>query len=117
LAIPEWINASHVLVLPSLAEGRGLVLAEALARGVPVVASDIPGVDELAIEGVTGLRFPAGDSQALARCLERLMDDPDLRARLGEQGAQLVQSESLTLRSSARRHIAVYRGLLPGMAS
>jgi glycosyltransferase involved in cell wall biosynthesis len=116
-AVGQWIKASQILVLPSRSEGRGLVLAEALARGIPVVASDIPGVDELAIDGVTGLRFAAGNAHHLAVCLERLMDDPELRGRLGKQGAELVQSEALTPRSSARRHMAVYDEFRLGMVS
>jgi glycosyltransferase involved in cell wall biosynthesis len=115
--VSSWIAAAHVLVLPSRSEGRGLVLAEALALGIPVVASDIPGVDELAVEGVTGLRFPVDDAPGLADCLGRLRADPALRARLGRGGIALVESEGLSLAASAQRHAALYAGVTSARAT
>ncbi len=108
--IRGWIRSSHVLVLPSLAEGRGLVLVEAMAEGLPVVASDIPGPRELALPGRTGFLFPPGDAAALADCLRRLAD-PSVRSRLGEGGRALVEEQGLTVDASARHHVAIYRAL------
>lgn len=108
--IRGWIRSSHVLVLPSLAEGRGLVLVEAMAEGLPVVASDIPGPRELALPGRTGFLFPPGDADALADCLRRLTD-LSVRRRLGEAGRVLVEKQGLTVDASARRHVAIYRTL------
>ena len=71
-----------VLVLPSLAEGFGLVLIEAMAAGVPVVATDVPGVRDVVRDGVTGLLVPPGDPAALAAAVARLSADPTLRHRL-----------------------------------
>jgi glycosyltransferase involved in cell wall biosynthesis len=99
-------------VLPSRAEGRGLVLLEAMAAGVPVVASDIPGPREIVLEGETGLRFPVGDVLRLADAVERLLSDAALRARLASGGRALIAREGLTTDASAARHLAVYRAVL-----
>lgn len=102
------MSYADVLVLPSLSEGRGLVLVEAMSLGLPVIASDIPGPRELVKEEVTGMLFPVGDATALANCLERLISIPGLGPALGEGGRRLVESEHLTARECARQHVALY---------
>jgi len=78
--------AADVLVLPSRAETYGMVVTEALARGVPVVASDVGGVSEALGHGKDsgrpGLLVPPGDPVALGAALRRWLEDPKLRARL-----------------------------------
>jgi glycosyltransferase involved in cell wall biosynthesis len=74
---------SHVFVFPSLAEGFGLVILEAMASGIPVVASDHTAGPDVIDEGVDGWVVPAGDSGALSSCLARIMDQ---RADLPEFG-------------------------------
>jgi glycosyltransferase involved in cell wall biosynthesis len=78
--------AADLLVLPSRAETYGMVVTEALARGVPVVASDVGGVPEglgHAPDGTRpGLLVPPGDPDALGAALRAWLDDPDLRGRL-----------------------------------
>ena len=69
-------------MLPSLAEGFGLVLIEAMAAGVPVIATDVPGIRDVVRDGVTGLLVPPGDPAALAAAVARLSADPTLRHRL-----------------------------------
>jgi glycosyltransferase involved in cell wall biosynthesis len=76
------LEPAGVLVLPSLAEGFGLVLIEAMAAGVPVVATDVPGIREVVRNGVTGLLVPPGDAAALAVAIRRIVDDAELRQRL-----------------------------------
>ncbi|MBI3649300.1 MAG: glycosyltransferase family 4 protein [Actinobacteria bacterium] len=67
-------------------ESFGVVLAEAMAAGLPVVASDIPGYDEVVTDAIDGLLVPPGDAAALAAALGRLLDDPALAERLREAG-------------------------------
>ena len=78
----EILRRSGMLVLPSLAEGFGLVLIEAMAAGVPVVASDVPGIRDVVIHDQTGLLVPPRDPAALATAIRRIVDDAALRQRL-----------------------------------
>jgi glycosyltransferase involved in cell wall biosynthesis len=71
--IPWWMNACDVLCLPSLSEGLPNVLLEAMACGLPVVASRVGGVPEIVREGVNGLLTTAGDVEALAAALRQAL--------------------------------------------
>jgi glycosyltransferase involved in cell wall biosynthesis len=73
-----------VVACPSLREGFGVVCAEAMAHGRPVVASAVGGLRDLVVDGETGMLVPPGDVPALRAALERLLADPSLRRRLGE---------------------------------
>jgi len=79
-----FYHSLDALVLPSLAEGFGLVAAEAGACGVPVVATRASSLPEIVDDGATGLLVPVDDAAALAAALERLLSDDGLAARLGD---------------------------------
>ena len=95
----ELLRAADVLVAPSVPtkqgkrEGIPIVLMEALATGIPVVASDISGIPELVEDGRTGLLVPPRDSAALARALLRLQEEQALGQRLGRAGRAKVERE------------------------
>jgi glycosyltransferase involved in cell wall biosynthesis len=108
----EYMGAADVLVLPSLSEGRGLVIVEAMTLGLPVVASDIPGPRELVAHGETGFLFPPTNSLALADALERLATDPNLRQQMGQRGKAAAAGQGLTAADSAREHRKLYETLL-----
>jgi glycosyltransferase involved in cell wall biosynthesis len=82
--VPRWMAASDVLCLPSRSEGTPNVVVEALASGVPVVATRVGGVPELVRQGENGLLVPPEDApalaEALASALVRPWDGPALRA-------------------------------------
>jgi glycosyltransferase involved in cell wall biosynthesis len=83
-ATPEkYFSASDVLCLPSYREGFGSVVIEAAAMGVPAVVTRVVGLVDAVIEDETGLFVPPRDVEALARALERLLDDPGLRQKMG----------------------------------
>ena len=84
--IPELLARSDVFVLSSRSEGFPVSVLEAMAAGLPVVATDVGGVAEAVEDGATGFLVPAADSEALARALERLLVDGELRRRLGAAG-------------------------------
>jgi len=86
--IPEILAASDVFVLPSRWEGLPLTIIEAMMVGLPVVATRVSGVPELVEDGVTGFLVPSGDPQGLAKALQQLLDDEELRRRMGEAGRQ-----------------------------
>jgi glycosyltransferase involved in cell wall biosynthesis len=84
--IPELLARSDVFVLSSRSEGFPVSILEAMAAGLPVVATDVGGIAEAVEDGETGLLVPAADPEALACALERLVSDADLRRRLGAAG-------------------------------
>ncbi len=84
--------AFDVLAVPSRAEPFGLVLLEALVRGVPVVATRAGGIPEIVRHGVEGLLVPPGDARALAAALQALLADPQERTRMGRAGRERVAS-------------------------
>lgn len=82
----ERLRRAHVVVYTSPKEGWGIAAVEAAACGVPVVASDSPGLREAVRHGETGLLVPHGDHDALVAALGRLLREPELRRRLGDGG-------------------------------
>jgi 2-deoxystreptamine N-acetyl-D-glucosaminyltransferase/2-deoxystreptamine glucosyltransferase len=80
------LAGAAVVAVPSLREGFGLVAAEGMAHGKPVVATAVGGLLDLVVDGDTGLLVPPGDVPALRAALERLLADRELRRRLGAAG-------------------------------
>jgi glycosyltransferase involved in cell wall biosynthesis len=115
----ERLARTDVLVAPSVPtaegkrEGLPVVLIEALAAGVPAVASDLSGIPELIETDVTGILVPPGDGAAIADALERLARDPALRARLAANGRARVAAE-FDLDTNARRLIERFRASAAG---
>ena len=87
------ISRADIFALSSFIEGLPVVLMEALALEVAAVAPGVAGIPELVEQEKTGLLFPPGDWPALERCLQRLVDDPDLRVALGQAGRRRVEIE------------------------
>jgi glycosyltransferase involved in cell wall biosynthesis len=100
-----------VLVVPSRFEGLPLVIVEALAAGVPVVAADVGSVSEAVIDGQTGLLVPPEDPHAIARAVRRLLDDDVLRRLLVDQGRRLA-GECFTAAAMAHAFEALYAEVL-----
>ena len=109
-SVPEYLADSHVLVLPSYAEGIPRVVMEAFAAGTPVVGTDIPGIRQLVENDVTGLLAPVGDTGRLARAIERLCNNPEL-ARLMAENARLVVEKSYSAKRMAQDFETEYRRL------
>jgi glycosyltransferase involved in cell wall biosynthesis len=84
----EALSQIGILVLPSKAEGFGLVLIEAMAARVPVVATDVPGIRNVVTNEVNGLLVPHGQPRELALAIDRLMRDASLRERLVKQATK-----------------------------
>ncbi len=100
-----------VVWVPSRAEaGRNAVL-EAMAAGRPVVASNLPDLAELVVDGQTGFLVPVGDKVVMARETRRLLDDGPLRQRLGDTGRQHVR-EHFPAAAMVRRFIELYDTVL-----
>lgn len=111
--VAELLAAADLFVLSSRSEGLPLSILEAMAAGLPVVASNVGGVPEVVVEGETGFLVPPGDPQSLAAAIERLLDDSALRHRLGAAGRIRV-AEHFDLASAQRAHLDLYVSLLAG---
>ena len=90
---PEYyMAAADVLCLPSYREGFGSVVLEAAAAGIPAIGSRIYGVEDAIDENRSGLLFPAGDVEALREGMLKLMNEPELSARLGAYGRERAEA-------------------------
>jgi len=105
--VPQVLAASDVFVLASLWEGLGLVFLEAMALGLPVLATHVSAVPEVVEPERTGVLVPASDVRALADGMLRLGADPGLRERLGAAGARRVR-ERFGLERMVDDTLAVY---------
>ena len=102
LAGADVLVAASVPTKGGKREGIPVVLMEAMASGLPVVASRLSGIPELVTDGVSGLLVPPGDAHALADALTTLAEDPDLRRRLGAAGRVTVLDDFDVDRNAAR---------------
>ncbi len=91
--IPDLLASSDLLILPSDNECLPLTILEAMATGLPVVATDVGGVSEEVEDGVTGYLIPPHDTDALAEAMIRVLRSPDRGAKMGEAGRRKVESE------------------------
>jgi glycosyltransferase involved in cell wall biosynthesis len=99
--VAALLREATALVLPSFAEGLPVVLMEALAARVPVVATRIAGVAELVEDGESGLLVPPGDVGALRAALAEVLGDAEMRARMGAAGRAKVLGEFDSAREAA----------------
>lgn len=106
--------SAHVCVLPAVVdrrgdtEGLGVVLLEAMSRGVPVIGSDVGGITDIVTDGETGILVPPGDAKALAAAIARVAGDPALAAQLRVAGPRHVR-EHFAWDAIVERWEAVYR--------
>jgi glycosyltransferase involved in cell wall biosynthesis len=108
--LPSVYASSDVFVLASFTEGHPKVLLEAMACGLPCVASDCPGNRSLIAHDKTGLLFNPRDPKKLTECLRRVLDDPVVAARLGKAGRAVV-AERYDLGSLVQREIELVRSV------
>jgi glycosyltransferase involved in cell wall biosynthesis len=92
-------------------EGQSNVILEAMAAGVPIVATDIPGTRELVVSGVSGQLVPVGDRAAFTKKTDQILNDPALAAHLAAAARERVQTLFST-EAMVARHAALYREIL-----
>jgi glycosyltransferase involved in cell wall biosynthesis len=100
-----------IFVLPSLAEGISNTLLEAMATGLPVVATRVGGNPELIEHGVNGYLVPVSDPRALADTLQGLIESRELRIRMGDNGLQKIR-QGFDWDSTVASYLDVYDELL-----
>ncbi len=114
--VPRLLPHCDLLWLASGYEGLPNVVMEAMAAGLPVVATDIPGTRDLVIPGETGYLVAVGDRAELARYASKLLDDPQLGRRLGAAGRERI-ARDFSVDTMVARYAELYRSLLPRSAA
>lgn len=111
--VPEIISCSDLFVLPSVNEGFGVVLLEAMAMRCPIVATNVGGVPEVVLDGETGILVPPGDPAQLAEAIIRLVRDRALAARMAECGYQRLNT-CFDIKETVSKTERLYKELLEG---
>ena len=106
-----YIAGLDLFVLPSLMEGFGIALIEAMSMGKPVIATAVGGIPEVIEDGISGMLVPPSDSSALAQMILHLLKNPELRERLGSAAQARVREKF-----SAQRMIAQFQDLYREMS-
>ncbi len=108
----HFFEDTGIYVQPSLVEGLGLSLQEAMFHGRACVGSAIGGIPELILDPTMGLQFPGGDVAALASALARLMGDPEKRSRLGAAARASILERGMTRQAMSTTYRALYQQAL-----
>jgi glycosyltransferase involved in cell wall biosynthesis len=114
--VEVYYAAADVLVNPSHSEGSPYVLLEAMAAGLPIVATAVGGVPEMIENNETALLVPASDPQAMAEAIARLLNDEKLAGQLAENASELVSSR-LSPEAYVRSLAEVYRSVISSRTS
>ena len=108
--LADWFHAADGFVFPSITEGWGLVVMEAMSAGLPVVTSDIEVFHEFLTDGVDALMTVAGDSHSLAAGMRLVSEHPQLASRIATAGTAVIAN--YTWARTAGQHLDVYRAAL-----
>ena len=106
--VPQLLKAADLYVQPSRVEGFGIAALEAMASGLPIIASNVAGLAE--VVGENGMLFPAGDHRRLAECLKLLLEDSALRQQLSAAATKRAQMFSVAKTRDC--YEALYREVL-----
>src|ERR1700723_360323 len=104
----EILWASDLFAMPSLKEGLGVAVLEAMASGLPVIACDVGGLREVVEDGRSGIVVPPANARAIASAIERLADSAELRSQMGA-AARVRVVENYSIETMAARTLALYR--------
>jgi glycosyltransferase involved in cell wall biosynthesis len=109
--VPALLHASDLFVMSSDNEGVSKALLEAMALGLPCVATAVGGNPEVVIDEVTGWLFQKNDRHGLVERVQRLVGDPDLMMRMGNAGAQRTR-DCFSMDACVQKYLDLYRGIL-----
>lgn len=109
--VPQFLAALDIMVMPSLTEGLGTIILDAICAGTTVTASEVGGIPEIIKHGETGLLFPPEDADSIVVNTVRLVEDSELRERL-KKNAQAHVQQNFSLDHMIRGNVAIYRDLV-----
>ena len=111
--IPDILSAIDIFVLPSLSEGLGLALLEAMATGKPVIGSNVGGIPELIEEGVNGYLVTPANPVQLSEAIIKLALNPELANKMGRSG-RLKAEENYNVRDQTEKLVDLYEQRVTG---
>jgi glycosyltransferase involved in cell wall biosynthesis len=109
--VPDVLSALDVFVLSSATEGLAMTLLEAMAAGLPVIATSVGGNVEVVVDGATGRLVPPRDSVALGGAIADLLEDVPAQRRFGDEGRRRV-SERFSIATMVRSYEQLYDAIL-----
>jgi len=110
--IPDILLEHDAFILCSYSEGRSNAILEAMASGIPVIATDIPGTNELIRNNHNGILVPCDSSESLRSAILQLRDNPDMRESLGQSAAQTILDLDLTWERASNDYFGLYNALI-----
>ena len=111
--IPQLLQLAQVFVLPSLWEGMPVSLIEAMSAGLPVITTQVEGIDELVQDGVNGVTIPPANPEELAIALQNLLDHPEIRHRLAAEARRSIQ-QNFTVGQMCQKYEKLFLEHWPG---
>ena len=105
--VANLLAASDLFVLPSLWEGLSMALLEAMATGLPIVASEVSGTVQAIVPGEHGLLIPPGETEALVDAIAQVLSDPDRALAMGQAAKRRVIAE-FSAQKQAKEHLELY---------
>jgi glycosyltransferase involved in cell wall biosynthesis len=105
--VPQLLAACDYFILPSLWEGLPMALIEAMASGLPIIATRVSGTNQVMVHGETGLLVPPGDAKELERAISELLLDPYLAFRMGKTARRRVEVH-FGAQKQAQEHLALF---------
>jgi glycosyltransferase involved in cell wall biosynthesis len=114
IELVEWYQKASLFVLPSFIEGFPVTLLEALSCETPVIATPVGGIPEIIKNHKTGILIPTGDSTRLAEAIQYLLENKDIRLKMGREGRTLVTKHH-SLEVAAKKLIMIYDRLIESM--
>ncbi|HHJ80405.1 MAG TPA: glycosyltransferase, partial [Candidatus Tenderia electrophaga] len=109
--ISEVLGRANIVCLPSYREGLPKVLLEAASKGRAIVTTDVPGCREVVRQGENGVLVPARDPEALAKAIENLIMNGELRESMGKRGRKIAEAE-FSVDKVIDQTLALYQELL-----
>ena len=109
--LPAYYSLMDVFIHPSLRDGMPNAVLEAMACGVPVIATPVGGVLDVLEDGVNGRTIPVNDAEMLAKVTEELLNDPEQCTRLSKKAREKIEAE-FTLQSELQANLNIYNKLI-----
>ena len=109
--IPWWLSAADIFALPTYHEGSPNVVREAMACGLPVVATRVGGVPEVVEDGESGILVDKKDVTSLVEAIRALINSPDMRKKMGKRGREIIE-DNFTWNKNAKDLREIYEKVL-----